>query len=327
MNSTPHISVIVPSYNHRRFLPMRLESILRQTRQDFELILLDDASQDGSGEFLETFLKRPGVRLIRNVQNTGSPFAQWNRGVQEARGDLIWIAESDDVAEPQLLELLTGILDRQPSVGLAFCRSQRIDETGAILPEDATADRSKSWENDFQMEGRDAVRGPLYLSNVIVSASAVVFRRQLYEQAGPASTDLRLAGDWLQWCKILMESDLAYVSQTLSGSRIHTHTRRQGTTSSGTLEIESLAVQQIIRSHITIEPSQIRQGARRVSTSWLQAMRAGRFSGSPIRHPMFLWRLIRTDLKIAATFMLNWPYAFVVWCLKRFLFRKSSAFG
>jgi glycosyltransferase involved in cell wall biosynthesis len=325
MNSTPHISVIVPSYNHRRFLPIRLESILRQTVQDFELILLDDASQDGSGEFLETFLKRQGVRLIRNAQNTGSPFAQWNRGMQEAKGDLIWIAESDDVAEPQFLEMLTKILDQDPSVGLAFCRSQRIDETGAVLPENATETRSEFWQNDFRMKGRDMIRGPLYVSNVIVSASAVVFRRQLYEQAGPASTDLRLTGDWLQWCKILMESDLVYVSQTLSGSRIHSNTRRQGTTSSGTLELESLAVQQILRDSIAIEPAQIRRGAGRVSTSWLQAMRAGRFSGSLIRHPLFLWRLLRTDLRIAVTFILNWPYAFFVWCLKRFLLRRSSA--
>lgn len=305
---------------------MRLESILRQTQQDFELILLDDASQDGSGEFLETFMERPGVRLIRNTENTGSPFAQWNRGMKEAKGDLIWIAESDDVADPQFLEILTGILDLQQSVGLAFCRSQRIDDAGAILPEDATADRSQFWQNDFQIDGRSILRGPLYVSNVIVSASAVVFRRHLYEQAGPASTDLRLAGDWLQWCRMLLTSDIAYVSQPLSGSRIHTNTRRQGTTSSGTLELESLAVQQIIRSLMTIEPTQIRQGARRVSISWLQAMRAGRFSGSLTRHPIFLWRLLHTDLRIATEFVLNWPYAFFVWCLKRSLFKKSSAF-
>lgn len=305
---------------------MRLASILRQTRQDFELILLDDASQDGSGEFLETFLERPGTRLIRNTQNTGSPFAQWNRGMQEAKGDLIWIAESDDVAEPQFLEMLTGILDQHPSVGLAFCRSQRINEDGAILPDDATADQSVSWQKDFRMRGPDVLRGPLYVSNVIVSASAVVFRRHLYEQAGPASTDLRLTGDWLQWCRILIKSDLAYVSQTLSGTRIHTNTRRQGTTSNGTLELESLAVQRMIRNGLTIEPEQIRRGASRVSTSWLQAMRAGRFSGSLIRHPMFLWRLLGTDLRIGLTFALNWPYAFFVWCFKRFLLRKSSAF-
>jgi glycosyltransferase involved in cell wall biosynthesis len=326
MNLTPRISVIVPSYNHRQFLPMRMDSILRQTRQDFELILLDDASPDGSGDFLETFLDRPNVRVIRNAQNTGSPFAQWNRGIKEAKGELIWIAESDDVADPQLLETLTEILDQHPSVGLAFCRSQRIDETGVILPEDTTVDRIEPWQNDFRMKGRDAIHGSLYVSNVIVSASAVVFRRKLYEQAGPASTNLRLAGDWLQWCKILMESDLAYVSRTLSGSRIHSNTRRQGTTSSGTLELESLAVQRFVRSRMTIEPTQIRQGARRVSTSWLQTMRAGRFSGSLIRHPMFLWRLFRTDPRIAASFMMNWPYAFLAWCLKRFLLRKSSAF-
>ena len=105
-----------------------MRTILTQTRQDFELILLDDASQDGSADFLETFTDRPGVRFIRNSQNTGSPFAQWNRGLQEAKGDLIWIAESDDIACPQFLEVLAGVLDQNESVGLAFCRSKRINE-------------------------------------------------------------------------------------------------------------------------------------------------------------------------------------------------------
>jgi glycosyltransferase involved in cell wall biosynthesis len=320
MNFTPRISVIVPSYNHRQFLPMRMESILRQTRQDFELILLDDASPDGSGDFLETFLNRPNVRVIRNAQNTGSPFAQWNRGIKEAKGELIWIAESDDVADPRFLEILAGILDQDQSVGLAFCRSQRIDETGKILPLDAAVDSCDAGQQDFRMEGPSAVRGPLYLSNIIVSASAVVFRRQLYEQAGPASVKFRLSGDWLQWCEMTLLGDLAYVAKPLSCSRIHTNTRRRATESDGTLELESIKVQELVRGLITVERPQIRLAARRLATSWLQAMRAGRFSGSLMRHPIFLCKLIRADLRTAAEFMFQWPYAFFVWFIKRIVF-------
>lgn len=319
MTLNPHISVIVPSYNHRRFLPMRMETILNQTRQDFELILLDDASPDGSGEFLETFLHHPRVRVIRNDANTGSPFVQWNRGLSEARGELIWIAESDDVASLQFLEVLAGILDRDQSIGLAFCCSQRIDEEGTVLSETTAHPENTIWQCDFQMKGPPFVSGPLYFSNLIVSASAVVFRRHLYEMVGPAPTEFRLAGDWLQWCRMLLISDVYYVAQVLSATRIHTNTRRHGTASSGTLELESLGVQHQIRSGVNVDRSRIREGAEKVAISWLQSMRAGRFSGSVFRHPLFLWKLFATDFATGCFFAINWPYAFAVWVVKRFI--------
>ena len=317
MTSTPHISVIVPSFNHRKYLPERMKTILAQTRQDFELILLDDASQDGSAEFLDTFSDRPGVRLIKNSRNTGSPFAQWNRGLQEARGDLIWIAESDDIACPQFLEFLAGVLERNESVGLAFCSTNRIDEEGMILSESSQAAANDFWMNDSRVARGDAVLEHLYLSNSIVSASAVVFRRHIYNAAGPADASLRLVGDWMQWCKMLLVSDMYYVAQPLSGTRIHTNTRRHSTASSGTLELESLTVQERIRCCLNVDRRRIREGAERVARSWLQAMRAGRFSGTLLRHPLFLSRLLRADLKTGFWFALNWPYAFLVWLVKR----------
>ena len=319
MTSTPRISIIVPSFNHRRFLPVRMDSILNQTRQDFELILLDDASQDGSGDYLETFLGRPGVRLIRNTQNTGSPFAQWNRGLSVASGDLVRIAESDDVASPRFLEVLAGILDRDPTVGLVFCRSQRIDEEGVTLSDNTATTANEIWHNNFQMDGRTAVSEPLYLSNIIVSASAVVFRRELYEKVGPAKTSFRLSGDWMQWCEMLLLSDLSYVSEPLSGTRIHTNTRRHSTVSNGTLELESLAVQSRLRDRLNIQRRVVRRGAEAIAISWLQAMRAGRYSGSLLRNVWLLWRLLRADLYTGFWFAIRWPYAFLVWLIKRFL--------
>src|SRR5580704_3035040 len=115
----PTISVIVPNYNHARFLPKRIESIIHQTFQDFELILLDDCSSDDSRSILAQYAGDPRVRIEFNRENSGSTFKQWNRGVRLAQGKYVWIAESDDYADPQLLERLVAILEANPAVAYA----------------------------------------------------------------------------------------------------------------------------------------------------------------------------------------------------------------
>ena len=110
----PTVSVIVPNYNHARFLPQRIETILRQSYQDFELLLLDDCSTDDSRAILSQYASDPRVRLEFNEMNSGSPFKQWNKGVRLARGKYVWIAESDDYADPQLLERLVAVLEADP---------------------------------------------------------------------------------------------------------------------------------------------------------------------------------------------------------------------
>ncbi|MEZ6127603.1 MAG: glycosyltransferase family 2 protein [Planctomycetaceae bacterium] len=325
MTSMYPISVIMPSFNHRRYLPDRMRSILNQTRQDFELILLDDASVDGSGDFLRAFADRPHTRLIQNSRNSGSPFVQWNRGIQEARGELIWIAESDDVADPEFLKVLSSVLEHNQTVGLAFCRSTRIDEGGHSLMESTAGASDDRWTHDFQMNGPAAVANLLYLNNTIVSASAVVFRRKIYEEVGQADAGLKLTGDWLQWSKMLLISDVHYVARALSQTRIHRVTRRQDTANCGTLELESLIVQSRIRDRLSIERELVQQGAERVAVSWLQAMRAGRFSGSILRHPSFCRKLLQTDLRMGIAFATRWPYAFAVWVVKRIYISLCSS--
>ena len=124
----PKVSVVVPNYNHARFLPKRIESILRQTYQDFELILLDDCSTDDSRTILSQYASDPRVRLEFNQVNSGSTFKQWNKGVRLAQGKYVWIAESDDYAEPRLLERLVAILEADATVAYAYCRSWRVSE-------------------------------------------------------------------------------------------------------------------------------------------------------------------------------------------------------
>src|SRR5580658_2738439 len=116
----PKVSVIVPNYNHARFLRRRVDTILAQTFQDFELILLDDCSTDESRSILREYASEPRVRLEFNEANSGTPFKQWNKGVRLAQGEYVWIAESDDYADAQLLERLVGVLDANSEVTFGY---------------------------------------------------------------------------------------------------------------------------------------------------------------------------------------------------------------
>lgn len=101
------VSVIIPNYNHAAYLRQRIDSVLSQSFDDFELILLDDCSTDNSREVLESYWQHPKLsHLIYNETNSGSVFRQWQKGIDLAKGEFIWIAESDDYAHPQFLEKL-----------------------------------------------------------------------------------------------------------------------------------------------------------------------------------------------------------------------------
>src|ERR1700722_10725104 len=115
----PLVTVVVPNYNHGRFLRERLDSIVGQKFQDFELILLDDCSNDDSCTILREYAaKRAGTKTSFNSVNSGSTFKQWNKGVLMATGKYVWIAESDDYADERLLGSLVGCLESEPQAAL-----------------------------------------------------------------------------------------------------------------------------------------------------------------------------------------------------------------
>ena len=91
------VSIIIPNYNHAKFLDERIQSVLNQTYQNFELIILDDKSSDNSVEVINQYKDDPRVSsIIINKDNSGSTFKQWYKGIEIAKGEIIWIAESDD---------------------------------------------------------------------------------------------------------------------------------------------------------------------------------------------------------------------------------------
>lgn len=197
----PEVSVIVPNYNHARFLEQRLNSILSQTYRDFELIILDDCSTDDSKSIIEAYRSDPHVKqIVFNPRNTGSAFAQWKKGIGLATSNYIWIAESDDFVSPDFLE--SAMEHLKNGADLFYCRSVVATETGDVKT-DLSAwynDITRDLDTDYSKTGSEELTQHLFYKNTIVNASSVVFRKfPGMEKCLDQISSMRYCGDWIFW--------------------------------------------------------------------------------------------------------------------------------
>ncbi len=230
----PLVSVIVPNYNHKPFLKQRLDSIFNQSYQNFEVILLDDASTDGSLEILKRYKAHPNVtHLILNTQNSGSPFKQWQKGINLAQGDYIWIAESDDYCELTFLEhVLKNVNDR---TGICYSQTIDVDENGKLLLNrfDYTNDFNLNiWKDDFEISGFEFIEKYLLVKNVIPNASAVIFKRSLIDTTFLTNDllQMKMCGDWFFWVKLCEKTNIAFIPEPLNYFRNHSAISRKHNT-------------------------------------------------------------------------------------------------
>lgn len=216
----PKVSVIVPNYNYGRFLKQRLETILVQTFQDFELILLDDCSTDDSREVMEAYVRHPKVsHVVMNDRNTGSPFVQWERGLQLAAGEYVWIAESDDYASPVFLETAMRAFEAHPKAVIAAVCSQFVDKDGADVRGDYDG---VSLDGTVRCHASEAyIRHNLYWGATIYNASGVVFSREAYTRIGKAYTTMRYSGDYMFWTELAGLGSVIKIHQRLNFFRQH----------------------------------------------------------------------------------------------------------
>lgn len=222
----------MPSYNHVDFLKERLDSIANQTFQDFELIILDDCSTDTSGQLLDQWRAHPKVsHVIVNESNSGSTFKQWKKGLELAKGEWIWIAESDDFSDYYFLERMLEFASMNKQCGLIYSQSCVVDTDGKILGTLKTytdSIDSNLWSANFEMNGIELIRRALVVKNVIPNASAVLFRRRLMAQHffDERLLKMKMAGDWLMWIRIAFNTNVGFVAQPLNFFRTHEKTTR-----------------------------------------------------------------------------------------------------
>lgn len=228
----PKVTVIVPNYNHEKFLKQRIDSIFDQTFQDFEVILLDDCSTDESVGILRERASHSKVsHLIVNKANSGSPFKQWKGGIKMARGQYLWLAESDDWAEVAFLQQMVAILDQNDRLGIAYVQSYVASSTGEIMNTynyETLGFQPQRWQRNYVNSGGDEIDNFLSRRNTIPNASAVLIRACAIPEDLQFLDEYKLLGDWRLWIEILDNYDIAYKSEALNyfrrsenNSRLH----------------------------------------------------------------------------------------------------------
>ncbi|RYY08259.1 MAG: glycosyltransferase [Sphingobacteriaceae bacterium] len=239
------VSVIIPNYNHALYLKQRIDSVLNQTYQDFELIILDDKSTDNSKEIIEQYRNHLKVsQIVYNEVNSGTTFKQWNKGIRIAKGELIWFAESDDNASPLFLEELTARFNQNPKLGIVYCDSYYMNEhnekaqcTHIWKNERFSTNR---WNNDYENNGIKEVNDYLIFHNVIDNASSALFKKSAIVAAGMADESFRYLGDLYLYMKILLLYDVAYVAKPLNYFRQHPVNTSKKSFSNGLKQLEDL---------------------------------------------------------------------------------------
>lgn len=210
------VSVIIPNYNHARYLDERIQSVLNQTYQNFEVIILDDKSTDNSREVIEKYRAHPKiVHIIYNEVNSGSTFRQWEKGIAKAKGDFVWIAESDDYCDPTLLEELVEQIQIHPSCALAYALSQMVDLQGR-----AYGKRVRRYGNVF-LTGKRFIQRYMCCENPVYNASSAIFKRKAALEIPPLYMEYKGAGDRLFWIEIAEKGDVAIVNRPLNYFRQH----------------------------------------------------------------------------------------------------------
>lgn len=217
------VSIILPNYNYEHFLQQRIESILNQSHTNFELIILDDCSTDNSKAVIESF-KDDRIRVYFNETNTGSPFVQWDKGIQLAKGEYIWIAEADDYCTDSLLEKLLKRAQETES-DICFAESRVVDkhgvQKGLWCELNIKGPNAAIFNTDFEMGGKDFIEKNLIFENAIPNASAVLFKKSLYKEVGGVDQDIANCADWLLWIKMLNKTNIAFASEPLNAFRRH----------------------------------------------------------------------------------------------------------
>lgn len=258
--SVPVVSIIVPNYNHSKFLEQRLASIFNQTYQAFEVIILDDCSTDNSRDIIERYRSNPKVsNIIYNEVNSGSPFKQWYKGIQLAKGEYVWIAESDDTCEFCFLETLMMRINKINNCVLAYCRTNDIDNDGIIISKKRSVKRYKIFS------GTSFVVNKLLFGNCVYNASCAVFKRTSALSIPDRWINSRGAGDYYFWVLLSKSGNVYSLYQTLAYRRIHDANVTHKASSSGcNLKDERIIVDYIYNQyHIAFWKKIIAENLRR----------------------------------------------------------------
>ncbi|MBL8928126.1 MAG: glycosyltransferase [Pseudonocardia sp.] len=210
----PHVSVCIPVYNGERFLAETMRSVLDQSYRDFELVVLDNASTDATGEIARSF-GDPRVRVAANATTIFQP-ENWRAAVRLCRGPLIKLLCADDLLHPRCLEYQVGPMETDPGIALVAARRHMIDEKSRILVPRRGLAGLTGLRTSVEVARRVVRSG----ANPIGEPGGALFRRAHYEAVGGWHPERRHAMDLDLWMRLLHHGEFLGLPETLAAFRV-----------------------------------------------------------------------------------------------------------
>ncbi|MGA2099310.1 MAG: glycosyltransferase family A protein [Candidatus Acidiferrum sp.] len=208
----PRVSAIIPAYNAARFLPTSIESVIRQTYDQWEIVVVDDGSTDDTREVVSSYAHQLGDKLRYVYQpNAGVPAAR-NTGIRNARGELIALLDADDIWLPSRLERSVVAMDSDPEVGLVHGKFERVSSDGEpiknLLPTFPTQ----------YLSGK--ISDQIYTRKIHLGCLTVTFRRSCIEKAGWFDETMLVTEDRDLWFRIALHYKVAFVDEVIAKYRV-----------------------------------------------------------------------------------------------------------
>jgi glycosyltransferase involved in cell wall biosynthesis len=208
------VSIILPCFNHEKYISQCIKSILTQSYKDFELIIIDDCSDDGSRDIIDEYLNKDDrIVAIFNNENKG-PGSSRNSGIEISRGDFIAFCDSDDVWERDKIETQLSVFKGNNDYDVVHSDAYIINENG-----NRTGQKfSELYQKNMRLNG--AIFYDLCKTNFI-NTQTVMMKKKCINSAGLFPIENRVAEDWVYWVKIAKSHNFFYIARPLANYRIH----------------------------------------------------------------------------------------------------------
>lgn len=223
------ISVVVPNYNYSNYLYQRVYSILNQNYKIHELIILDDASKDNSLFYIKQIEQKisefVNVKVVVNDINSGNAFSQWQKGMNLASGDYVWVAEADDYAKKNFLNEVVSPLKKNNNIVISYADTGFIDSNGYItknsLVDQIDILKTNHWNASYVNKGISEINCYSYLNCTIPNVSGTIIKKGNYDEIFESAKKFHQSGDWFTYLNILNLGDISYINKTLNYYRVH----------------------------------------------------------------------------------------------------------
>jgi len=252
MLKSPTVSVIIPSYNHEKFVGECIQSVLDQTYQDFEIIITDDGSSDRTVEIIKNF-DDPRIKLYKHSTNKGASIAT-NNCILNASGKYIATLNSDDAWYPEKLGLQVKFLDENQEIGVVFGKVKWVDEFGELVVVNKfpfmdvfnVKNRNRfEWLNHF-----------FYKGNCLCHPCSLV-RRECYTKVGLFNPALANLPDFDFWIRICLNYEIRVLDQKLMRFRLMNNQTSASSVSNSNLIRLRFEFKQVLNHYLNIKQLEV----------------------------------------------------------------------